>query len=71
MSEVKETMEDFASELEASYKNMTHAATTRTRIRKARTQRSGAELAQQMEDKTVLKVKVKRGSQGRPGCLCR
>ncbi len=45
MSEVKETMEDFASELEASYKgNMTHAATTRTRIRKARTQRSGQSL---------------------------
>ena len=40
MSEVKETMEDFASELEASYKEYD----ARRRTRKARTQRSGQSL---------------------------
>lgn len=63
MSEVKETMEDFASELEASYKEYdAHGNNCISGSGRIRMLRKWAELAQQMEDKDRFKGKGKRGS---------
>ena len=62
MSEVKETMEDFASELEASYKEYDARRNNAYQDQEGPDAEKWAELAQQMEDKTVLKVKVKEAA---------
>ena len=64
MSEVKETMEDFASELEASYKEYDARRNNAYQDQEGPDAEKWAELAQQMEDKTVLKVKVKEAVKG-------
>ena len=64
MSEVKETMEDFASELEASYKEYDARRSNAYQDQEGPDAEKWAELAQQMEDKTVLKVKVKEAVKG-------
>lgn len=53
MSEVKETMEDFASELEASYKEYDARRNNAYQDQEGPDAEKWAELAQQMEDKTV------------------
>ena len=64
MSEVKETMEDFASELEASYKEYDARRSNAYQDQEGPDAEKWAELAQQMQDKTVLKVKVKEAVKG-------
>ena len=64
MSEVKETMEDFASELEASYKEYDARRNNAYQDQEGPDAEKWSELAQQMEDKTVLKVKVKEAVKG-------
>ena len=64
MSEVKETMEDFASELEASYKEYDARRSNAYQNQEGPDAEKWAELAQQMQDKTVLKVKVKEAVKG-------
>lgn len=61
MSEVKmETMEDFASELEASYKEMEERQNRYADMAEGNPNAEAwAELVQMMQDKTVVKVKIK------------
>lgn len=61
--EVKETMEDFASELEASYKEFDQRRNTYHEAEGPNAEK-WAELAAQMEEKTVLKVKIKEAVKG-------
>lgn len=61
--EVKETMDDFASELEASYKEFDERRST-VQEQEGPNAEKWAELAQMMLDKTVIKVKVKEAVKG-------
>ena len=62
--EVKETMEDYASELEASYKEFDQRRNSRYEEQDGPDAEKWAELAQMMEDKTVTTVKVKEAVKG-------
>lgn len=61
--EVKETMEDFAKELEASYKEFDERRNPYQEAEGPDAEK-WAELVQQMQDKAVLKVKVKEAVKG-------
>ena len=61
--EVKETMEDFASELEASYKEFDERRNP-YQEQEGPDAEKWAELVQQMQDKAVLNVKVKEAVKG-------
>lgn len=61
--EVKETMEDFASELEASYKEFDERRRNYQEPEGPNAEK-WAELQQMLQDKTVLKVKVKEAVKG-------
>ena len=61
--EVKETMDDFASELEASYKEFDERRNT-VQVEEGPNAEKWAELAQMLQDKTVIKVKVKEAVKG-------
>ena len=61
--EMKETMDDFASELEASYKEFDERRKTYQEPEGPNAEK-WAELAQMLEEKTVLKVKVKEAVKG-------
>lgn len=61
--EVKETMDDFASELEASYKEFDERRNA-VQEQEGPDAEKWAELAQMMLDKTVVKVKVKEAVKG-------
>ena len=61
--EVKETMDDFAGELEASYKEYDEQRSPELE-QEGPDAEKWAELTQQMRDKTVLKVKVKEAVKG-------
>lgn len=60
----EETMEDFASELEASYKEFDEHRTNRAEQAEGPNAEAWTELAQQLQDKTLLKVKVKEAVKG-------
>lgn len=61
--EVKETMDDFASELEASYKEFDERRNPGAE-QEGPDAEKWAQLVQQMQDKTVLKVKIKEAVKG-------
>ena len=61
--EMKETMDDFASELEASYKEFDEKRNT-VPVQEGPGAEKWAELAQMLADKTVIKVKVKEAVKG-------
>lgn len=61
--EIKETMEDFASELEASYKEYEGRRNTYVETEGPNAEK-WAELLQMMQDKTVSKVKIKEAVKG-------
>lgn len=61
--EMKETMDDFASELEASYKEFDERRNN-YREQEGPDAEKWAGLAQMLQDKTVLKVKVKEAVKG-------
>lgn len=61
--EVKETMDDFAQELEASYKEFDERRSTYAEQEGPQAE-AWAELVQMLQDKTVTKVKVKEAVKG-------
>lgn len=63
MSEVKETMADFAKELEASYREYDERR-NHYEEQEGPDAEKWAELVQMMQDKTVIKVKVKEAVKG-------